>query len=204
MKEQDLSRKLCCALDVLESTGRDNRSQLTKALRASEELTRLLRERHERLWRPEQTAKPPYPDVPALSGAIRTTEYGWLHIRLDMLLPHCRYETPLFLTDTITRLLDGFARRAPLPFFRRAFVAIEEWSDIDTRRVFDQDNKGWKAIPNALKGVVTEDDDQYSMELALLSRRSRENCCHIFVLDAQDADAFFAWRTGQYGEYPGF
>ena len=35
--------------------------------------------------------------------------------------------------------------------------------------MFDQDNKGWKAIPNALKGLVVEDDDQQSLELALLS-----------------------------------
>ena len=35
--------------------------------------------------------------------------------------------------------------------------------------MFDQGNKGWKAIPNALKGLVVEDDDQQSLELALLS-----------------------------------
>lgn len=190
------------SLDVLRATGWENRAQLTRALGASEKLTRALRERYEATWTPDACAKKPLPELPGFPGTICVTQRGWLHIRLDTLLPHCRYETPSVLSDTLALLLDGCARSGPLPFFRRAFVAVEEWSDIDTRRVFDQDNKGWKAIPNALKGAVAEDDDQYSMELALLARRSRENCCHIFVLDAADAAAFFAWRAGQRG-YPG-
>ncbi len=35
-------------------------------------------------------------------------ENHWLHIRLDTLLPHCRYQTPDYLSDTISRLLDMF------------------------------------------------------------------------------------------------
>jgi hypothetical protein len=40
---------------------------------------------------------------------------------------------------------------------------VDEHSSINCRRVFDQDNKGWKAIPNALKGRVIPNDDQYSL-----------------------------------------
>ena len=52
---------------------------------------------------------------------------------------------------------------------RKAILIIDEHCDLKNRQVFDQDNKGWKAIPNALKGLVVEDDDQQSLELALLS-----------------------------------
>ena len=204
MREQEFSREVLCALGVLESAGWDNLSQLARALGASEHLTRALRERYEASCPKQPQGKKPLTELPGFPGAICVTRRGWLHIRLDTLLPHCRYETPSLLSDTLALLLEGCARSGPLPFFSRALVVIEEWSDIGDRRVFDQDNKGWKAIPNALKGVVTEDDDQYSMELALLARRSRENCCHICVLDAADAADFFAWRAGRHGDDPGF
>ena len=67
---------------------------------------------------------------------------------------------------------------------------------------YDPDNKGWKAIPNAIKGVLVDDDDQYSLEIALLSRRSAVTACHIYILDADEADAFFSWRCGDFGVYP--
>lgn len=67
--------------------------------------------------------------------------------------------------------------------------------------MFDQDNKGWKAIPNALKGLVVEDDDQQSLELALLSTSDSEAACHIYVMDADDAGEFFSIRSGQYGYF---
>ena len=78
--------------------------------------------------------------------------------------PHCRYQTPLWLTDTIRRLLDGFeAGGNTVPYFReRAMLVIDEHSEIAGRRVFDQDNKGWKAVCNALKGRAIPDDDQYN------------------------------------------
>lgn len=88
-----------------------------------------------------------------------------------------------------------------LPWFSKALLAIDEWSNIQNRQIYDQDNKGWKAIPNILKGRVLADDDQYHLEIALLSRQEEQPFCHIFILPAEEADAFFTLRSGNFG-YP--
>jgi hypothetical protein len=54
--------------------------------------------------------KPPPPAL-SISGKASVNEYGWLRIALNTLLPHCRYTTPAYLTDTITRLLDEYETR---------------------------------------------------------------------------------------------
>lgn len=137
----------------------------------------------------------------AVAGSVGTfgLDSGWLHIRLNTLLPHCRYQTPAYLTDTIRRLLDDYeATGGTLPRFEQAMLVIDEHSDIDGRHIFDQDNKGWKAVSNAVKGRLIPDDDQYTLSVALLSQRSAENICHISLLDLRDASDFFAGRTGYY------
>ena len=48
--------------------------------------------------------RPPAPFC-AIDGRVEKLGYNWLHIQLNTLLPHCRYQTPLWLTDTIRRLL---------------------------------------------------------------------------------------------------
>jgi len=150
------------------------------------------------------------PALPFLevAGSIEIIETKWLHIRLETLLPHCRYQTPDYLSDTIRRLLDAFeARGRALPFFRQALLAIDEHSGIDGRRVFDQDNKGWKAVSNALKGRVIPDDDQYSLGVTLLSANRPDNVCHITLMDIQDASDFFILRSEPYAMdsmYQGF
>lgn len=112
-----------------------------------------------------QSARSPVWPVTEIAGTIETNEFGWLHITLNTLLPHCRFKTPAYLSDTITRLVEGHqARGKQIPFFRRALLVIDEHCDVKNRQVFDQDNKGWKAIPNALKGLVVEDDDQQSLD----------------------------------------
>ena len=85
-----------------------------------------------------------------------------------------------------------------LPHFKSALLVIEEYSDVDGRHIFDQDNKGWKAVSNAIKGRVIPDDDQYTLSVALLSTRSCQNVCHITVLDMKDAPDFFSARAGDY------
>ena len=132
-----------------------------------------------------------------LSGNAFLNEYGWLQIEMDGLLPHCRYSSANYLSDTLARLLRECGEHYKLPYFQHALVVIEEYSNIRSRQVFDHDNKGWRAISNVLKGVVIEDDDQYSMDLVLLARKSEKIASHIFVLDAEDAAEFFAWRTAQ-------
>ena len=76
--------------------------------------------------------------------------HGWLHIRLNTLLPHCRYQTPAWLSDTIRRLLDDYEQSGGvLPHLEQALLVIDEHSDVEGRHIFDQDNKGWKAVCNA-------------------------------------------------------
>ena len=139
--------------------------------------------------------------LPAMdvTGSVEEIGYGWVHITLNTLLPHCRYQSPNWLSDTIRRLLDGYeACGKKLPFYRHAMLVIDEHTDIEGRHIFDQDNKGWKAISNALKGRVVEDDDQYTLGVCLLSTRSSEQVCHIYVLPGADAGDFFCMRADQY------
>ena len=135
-----------------------------------------------------------------VTGYAEKLGYRWLHIQLNTLLPHCRYQTPAWLSDTIGRLLDDFERRGnEIPYFRdRALLVIDEHSDVGGRKVFDQDNKGWKAVCNALKGRAIPDDDQYTLAVTLLSTRSTENICHMTLLDLRDASDFFALHSGDY------
>lgn len=132
-----------------------------------------------------------------VAGQIHMIGGQWVHLKLNALLPHSRYQAPKYLTDTVHRLCMDFQLAGqPLPYFEHAVLIIEEHSNIQGRQVFDQDNKGWKAISNALKGLLFPDDDQYSLGVILLSQRGDENCCHITVLPAEDVADFFALRSG--------
>ena len=147
-------------------------------------------------------------------GSVERIGIDWLHIRINTLLPHCRFQPPTWLTETLVELLDAYgfgaavATKSPLvlreacggqlPHFKSALLVIEEYSDVDGRHIFDQDNKGWKAVSNAIKGRVIPDDDQYTLSVALLSTRSCQNVCHITVLDMKDAPDFFSARAGDY------
>lgn len=42
------------------------------------------------------------------AGFVERFGYGWLHIQLNTLLPHSRYQTADWLSDTIRRLLDEY------------------------------------------------------------------------------------------------
>ena len=133
-----------------------------------------------------------------ITGSVNIIEYSWLHIRLNTLLPHCRFQTPNWLSDTIRRLLDDFERSGgTLPYFKSgAILCIDEYSSIESRTVYDQDNKGWKAVSNTLKGRIFPDDDQYTLGVMLLSRKSAENATHITVMDASSAGDFLSLRNG--------
>ena len=143
-------------------------------------------------------AKPMPPRID-LSGKLKVSEYGWMHIELNALLPNCRYQAPSYLTDTIIRLLDDYeSRERSLPRFDKAMLVIDEHCDIESRSVYDPDNKGWKAIPNALKNRVIKDDDQFSLSVALLSTRSKKVACHIYLLPHDDISDFFCLRADNY------
>lgn len=190
-----LGGKLLDEIKLMNTFPGDGR-RIEAALFASEKLTIALRKAYEASGGPElAVSKKPPPEICRPAGSIHVLEYGWLHIQLNFLLPHCQFAAPAYLHDTLTRLLQGYSGRHRLPFFQKALLVIDEWSNLSSRQVYDQDNKGWKAIPNALKGAVIQDDDQYDLDIALLSHFSPEAVCHIYVLDAQEADAFFTWRN---------
>jgi hypothetical protein len=134
-----------------------------------------------------------------LSGKIEVNEYGWLHIKLNALLPNSRYQAPAYLTDTLVRLLDEHEmRRRPLPRFDKAMLIIDEHCDIGSRMVYDPDNKGWKAVPNVLKNRVISDDDQFSLSIALIATSSKDPSCHIYVIPQEDTGDFFYLRYENY------
>lgn len=118
--------------------------------------------------------------ISEVTGIAEVTTEGWLHIKLNTLLPNCRYKTNGYIQDTLTRLLDECDK--PLPMFDKAFLAIVEYCDYESREVFDQDNKSWKMIPNAIKGRVVEDDEQFKIDIGLFSKISDTPTCHIYVI----------------------
>lgn len=139
------------------------------------------------------------PQMPRMEnvGLVETFGYNWLHIQLNTLLPHCRFQTPEWLSDSIRRLLDEYeSGGSRLPWFDKALLVIDEHCGIAGRHIFDQDNKGWKAVSNAIKGRLIPDDDQHTLALALLSTKSELDVCHITLLDQSDAADFFSMHSG--------
>lgn len=127
-----------------------------------------------------------------LFGNITITEYGWIDICLLALLPHCGIAGGTrYVSDSIMRLLNGFKQNGGiLPRFSKAFLAIVEHCSKSTAEVFDNDNKGFKAVINALKGRLFSDDNQFELSLGLFSRIDDELCCHIYVMPLEDAGDF--------------
>ena len=117
----------------------------------------------------------PYMDI---TGSVETFGYGWLHITLLTLLPHCRYQTPNWLSDTIRCLLDEYETCGKkLPFYSRAMLVIDEHTGIEGRHIYDQ----------------------HTLAVALLSTECFEReCCHITLLPLEDAHDFFAAHSSDY------
>lgn len=133
--------------------------------------------------------------ISEVAGEVEVTTEGWVHITLNTLLPHVRFKTSPYLQDTISRLLDDCPYQ--LPKFDHVFIAIVECCNNESRNAFDQDNKGWKIVPNALKGRLFEDDDQFHMSIGLFSELSDKSQCHIYVLPLEDfADFAFCLMDG--------
>ena len=116
-------------------------------------------------------------------------------MQIDTLLPHCRYMPATWLTDTVRQLLTAYTQHTNFRlYFKQMLLVIDEHSDVDGRHVFDQDNKEWKAVSNALKGLVIDDDDQYHLSVHMMSSRSAENVCHISLVLPESAEEFFKFH----------
>ena len=147
-------------------------------------------------YRPKQEGGPKQQNSAerALYGKVERMPQGWLHIQLDALLPHCKYGTSQYLKDSILRLLKQYQQKhGRLPRFERALLVIDEHCSYANRQVYDPDNKGWKSVVNALKGVVYPDDDQFHLSIYLTATPAEVPSCHIYVADAEDTAKFMVW-----------
>ena len=130
-------------------------------------------------------------------GNINITDEGWLHIRLNTLLPHYKVlGGTQYISDSITRLLDiCVSSGVILPSYKKAFLGIIEHCSVDCCEAFDSDNKGYKAVINTLKGRLFEDDNQFELSLGLFTEDDHENYCNIYVLPMEESAKFMWLKT---------
>jgi hypothetical protein len=132
------------------------------------------------------------------SGFIEQMGNDWLRIRLNMPLPNTHNNRGIkTVSNTINNLLNGYTQcQGSLPQYTNTFVAIIEHRKRGGGGVlstFDHDNKGFKAVPNALKGRVFGDDNQFEMSLGLFTRESADDIfTEIYVLPMSDLPTFAA------------
>ena len=69
-------------------------------------------------------------------------------------------------------------------------MAIVEYCNEENHNALDNDNKGWKMIPNALKGRVIEDDNQFILSMGLFTKISDEMRCEIYIMPPEDGVIF--------------
>lgn len=124
----------------------------------------------------------------APAGTLEVTHEGWLHITLNTLLPSCKYRISGYIADTIERLIKSSPY--DLPYFDKAFLAVVEYCNNKNHNALDNDNKGWKMIPNALKGRVIEDDNQFILSIGLFSKLSDDMRCEIYVMPPEEGSIF--------------
>lgn len=125
-------------------------------------------------------------------GTVTQLDNGWLDIRLNALLPNCRMiGGTQYIFDTVTRLLDGYRNRGGiLPCYEKAYMAIAEHCPMERAGTFDNDNKGFRGVINALKGRAFRDDNQFELALGMFTVIDEDICCHIYVLPFDEAGDF--------------
>lgn len=101
--------------------------------------------------------------------SVQITREGWTYIRLNTLLLSNRQRVTGYIESTLLQMLhEHRLGGGNLPWYERAFVAITEHTEkCRSDRTFDPDNKEWKCILNALKGVLFEDDNSQTVSLIL-------------------------------------
>ena len=116
---RELLRKANAEGELL--TAAEKGRQLTNLLAYLESAVLLARRMAEEQPQPpiHQSARSPVWPVTEIAGSIETNEFGWLHITLNTLLPHCRFKTPAYLSDTITRLVESHQAKGGSPFSAR-------------------------------------------------------------------------------------
>ncbi len=123
-----------------------------------------------------------------IAGDIDITRDGWVKITLNTLLPNCRQRISKYIGDTIGRLVENFP--GELPYFETAFMAIVEYCNNKNHIALDNDNKGWKMIPNALKGSIIEDDNQFILSVGLFTKESDDLKCEVYIMPQDEGNIF--------------
>ncbi len=125
-------------------------------------------------------------------GEVNILDNGWVDIRMNALLPHCKVVGGTqYVTDTIIRLLEEFRKDGgELPRYEKAYLAIVQHAPQDCSGAFDQDNKGYKGVINALKGRLFGDDNQFELALGLFTFVDDDPHCHIYVTPYDEAGDF--------------
>ena len=131
-----------------------------------------------------------------VTGAVKVTREGWTVIRLDTMLQNARRRTTGYIENSILELLKLWrGRGGVLPWYRHAFVVITEHTDGKGGNVYDPDNREWKAVTNALKGVLFEDDDQFTVSLILDTVPDGRGYTEITVLPYHEAAAYLVGQS---------
>ncbi len=123
-----------------------------------------------------------------IAGDIDITRDGWVKITLNSLLPNCRQRISRYIGDTIGRLVESYP--GELPYFEKAFMAIVEYCNDKNHIALDNDNKGWKMIPNSLKGSVIEDDNQFILSMGLFTKESDDLKCEVYIMPLDEGNIF--------------
>lgn len=123
-------------------------------------------------------------------GELNVTFEGWVNVSLNTILPSTKYKTTNYIGDTISRLVKNYD--GELPYYDNAFLAIVEYCNFENHNSLDNDNKGWKMIPNALKGRVIADDNQFILSVGLFAKISETPHLEIYILPPEDASIFMS------------
>ena len=130
-----------------------------------------------------------------ITGTVTVSKQGWTVIRLDTLLQNARRRTTGYIENSILELLKQWrGRGGVLPWYKHCFVAIVEHSDLRDSHTFDVDNKEWKSVTNALKGLLFVDDDQLTVSLILDTVPDGKGYTEIVVLPHRDAGRYLSER----------
>ena len=130
-----------------------------------------------------------------ITGTVTVSKQGWTVIRLDTLLQSARRQTTGYIENSILELLKQWrGRGGVLPWYKHCFVAIVEHSDLRDSHTFDVDNKEWKSVTNALKGLLVVDDDQLTVSLILDPVPDGKGYTEIVVLPHRDAGRYLSER----------
>lgn len=130
-----------------------------------------------------------------LTGSMKVTHDGWTVIQLNTLLQNTRQRTTGYIEHSILELLRQWREKGGvLPWYQRAFTIIVEHTTRKNSST-DPDNKEWKAVTNALKGVLFEDDDSFTTSLILDTIWDGKEFTEVVILPYHEVTSYLSRRS---------